>query len=226
MESISLDRIRSEKITDFFIIHNSGTPLYHRAYVTSKIDDALLSGFLTAVLQLSEEISNRKIQVMDMEDTKFLYDSHSNLVYVLTINKDVDSAFGKEMLKRIINRVDNILETRGIDLETYDPSSVAKLKALDLDSQLDQLLNQSIKEYYFTSPTKILDGIEEFLSGIFGSLGKQFLDQGMDKISKSRNDFSKEHLKELITSVEDAMSKGVSKNQVSMIVSKLKETFS
>ncbi|MFX0102205.1 MAG: hypothetical protein ACFFCS_21750 [Candidatus Hodarchaeota archaeon] len=216
--------LRSQ-ITDFFIIHDSGNPLYHRAYVTSKVDDALLSGFLTAVLQLSEEISTRKIQVMDMQDTKFLYDSHSSLVYVLSLMKDADPAFGKEMLKRIISTVDDLLERRGIDLGVYDPANVEKLKTLDLDAQLDNLLNESIKEYYFTSPKKVLDSIQSFLEGIFGTLGKDFLDKGLSNIYKERKDFKMDYLKDLISSVEGVMSKSVNKSQASMIVKKLRDTF-
>ena len=73
-DQLNIEKIRADKIRDFYIIHRDGISIFHRAYVKSKVDSVLLSGFLTAIFNLSEELSLDKIHVMDMKDFKFIYE--------------------------------------------------------------------------------------------------------------------------------------------------------
>jgi hypothetical protein len=217
--------LRAEKIKDIYIIHGTGTPIYHRAYVTSKVDDNLLSGFLTAIFALSEEISTNRIQVMDMQDTKFMYEQTSPYIFILNVQKDINIQFGKEILTKTIEAFKNDIAPLSLDIKSDTNLLGEHLDCSGFDGKLDRIVNEEILEHYFNDPSQILDEIEQFLMGLFGSLGTDILNASAKEVCKMKSQFKKEHLGDLIESIEVAISRRTGKDQAKMITKQIKDTF-
>lgn len=225
MDSFSIESLRADKIKDIYIIHGTGTLIYHRAYVTSKVDDNLLSGFLTAIFALSEEISTNRIQIMDMQDTKFMYEQRSPYIFILNVQKDINLQFGKDILTKTVDAFKQDIEPLSLDIKSETNLLGEHLDTIGFDGKLDRIVNEEILEHYFNDPSKILDEIEEFLVGLFGSLGTDILNASTEEVCKKRNLFKKEHLNDLIESIEIAISRRTGKDQAKMITKQIKDTF-
>ncbi|MFX0099322.1 MAG: hypothetical protein ACFFCS_07040 [Candidatus Hodarchaeota archaeon] len=226
METFSIDTIRAEKINDIYVIHDTGTPIYHRAYITSKVDDNLLSGFLTAIFTLSEEISTNRIQVMDMGETKFMYEQQSPYIFIINVSKkDVDEQFGKAILTEIIASFKGIINTCSLEVKSDTNLLGDHLESINFDDKLDNIVNDEILKHYLNDPKKILDKIAELLVGLFGSLGRDILDAAIADVSKKRSLFKKEHLKDVIDVTEVGVARRTGKNQARMIIQQVRDTF-
>ncbi len=213
----NLDRIRIEKIKDFFILHETGYSLYHRAYVASKIDDDLISGFLSAIFTLSKELSIDRIHVMDMQESKFIYEARSPFIFILNVAKDVDPYFGKTILTQIINFFDVTFNnlSKNVNLDNHFLNK--KLETINFNSKLDYFINKALLEHYFESPDKILAAIESYLISLFGTYGEEIINSSIMKVCKVKEKFKKENLEALISAVGEFLVRKVDANQAKLI---------
>ncbi len=226
MSNFSIEKIRSEKIRDFYLIHRDGYTLAHRAYVRSKMDDSLLSGFLTAIFAISKELSLDKIQVMDMEDVKFIYENKSPFILILNVNKGVTLEFGKKILSKTMKYFEEFYNGLSEDIK-LDLNDVAEeLRSIDFNSQVDKFVNNALMDEYNQTPLKIVEAIETYLVSLFGSMGKNIVEGSIVKISKLRSNFKKEYLDQLISLIDEAMRRKINPSQASMITKQLRDTFS
>lgn len=223
--NFSIEEIRSDKIRDFFIIHKSGYTLFHRAYINSKVDEQLLSGFLSAIFALSKEISNNNIQQMNMQDLKFIYDTHDPYIYVLNVVDDVDIDFGKHILSRTKKYFDSFCNNLSKE-EKSDLNNLSRLlKDSDFESKIDEEIDNALIQSYFDSPEKLLDEIESYVVSLFGSMGNTIIDSAIEKQCRKRSNFTKDDLKGLIDYIEEQFLRKVNPNQTKMIINQIKDTF-
>ncbi len=223
--NLSLERIRSEKIKEFFILNETGYSIYHRAYISSKIDDDLISGFLSAIFSLSKEFSLDRIHVMDMHETKFIYDTRPPYIFILNVAKDVDPLFGNKILTEIINFFEVTFNNLNMTSKPDAGFLAEKLKLINFSSKLDYFINESLLEHFFKTPLKILEEIESFLIGLFGSMGAEILNIVIKQVCKRKSSFKNKDLKSLISGIERQLVRKINPNQVKMIIEQIKETF-
>ena len=223
--NLSLDRIRSEKIKDFFILNETGHSVYHRAYISSKIDDDLVSGFLSAIFSISKELSIDRIHVMDMQETKFIYETRPPHIFVLNVTKDVDPLFGNTILTQIVNFFEVTFNNLNIKTKPDEWILFEKLKLIDFGSKLDYFINEALLEHYFKTPGKILEEIESFLIGLFGSVGDAIMNLVIKQVCKRKENFKSANLKSLISGIEDQLIRKINLSQAKMIIQQIKGIF-
>ncbi len=102
----------------FYVLLNSGEPLFHKDYGEKKVDESLFSGFLGAVYTFAKELGHSDIQTMEMGDAKFICEVSENLIFVVVVGKDEDEQEIKNFLgfasKNFINRFrDELKRWRG-----------------------------------------------------------------------------------------------------------------
>ncbi|MEM1885179.1 MAG: hypothetical protein QXZ24_06195, partial [Candidatus Jordarchaeales archaeon] len=77
-------------IKEFYIFQRTGSPVFHRNYGGSKVDEALLSGFLAAIFSFASEIGHGGIQSMATKDGVFVYDVAEDYIFAVAVDLDDD----------------------------------------------------------------------------------------------------------------------------------------
>ncbi|KKK40684.1 hypothetical protein LCGC14_0684060 [marine sediment metagenome] len=226
MSNFNIEKIRAEKVRDFYLIHRDGITLSHRAYIRSKMDESLLSGFLTAIFAISKELSIKEIQVMEMDDIKVIYDSVPPFLLILTVNKDISLEFGKSILSDAMKLFEGIYDGFSEEVKADLNDLIEELKILDFNSQVDKIVNRGLMDEYFRNPLSIVDEMEKYLVSLFGSMGKEIIESSMTKISKFRANFQKENVEQLVSLIEESLSRKINPSQASIITQQLRNTFS
>nr|MDO8108753.1 hypothetical protein [Candidatus Sigynarchaeota archaeon] len=76
-------------IRNFMVIGSGGLLMYSRQYGEKKIDQDLISGFLTALASFSTEVKGGKIESLVMQDIRFIYSlGEHELLFVFCCDKD------------------------------------------------------------------------------------------------------------------------------------------
>jgi len=226
LSNFNIEKIRAEKVRDFYLIHRDGITLSHRAYIRSKMDESLLSGFLTAIFAISKELSIKEIQVMEMDDIKVIYDSVPPFLLILTVNKDISLEFGKSILSDAMKLFEGIYDGFSEEVKADLNDLIEELKILDFNSQVDKIVNRGLMDEYFRNPLSIVDEMEKYLVSLFGSMGKEIIESSMTKISKFRANFQKENVEQLVSLIEESLSRKINPSQASIITQQLRNTFS
>ena len=190
------------------------------------MDDSLFSGFLTAIFAISKELSIDKIQAMDMEDVKFIYENVPPFLLILNVNKDVSVEFGKSILSRAMKYFEKIFDGLNEEVKSDLNELTEELKKINSNAQIDKFINDAILEEYFKTPLKIVDTMETYLVSLFGSMGKEIIETSILKICKIRVNFKKENLTQLLSIIEESLGKKTTPSQASMITQQLRDTFS
>ena len=139
------------------------------------MDDSLLSGFLTAIFAISKELSIKKIQVMDMDDLKFIYDNVPPYLLILNVSKDVSLEFGKSILSEAMKLFEEIYDGLSEEIKTDLNELTEELKSINFSSQIDQFVNRALMDEYYQNPHTIVDEMEKYLVSLFGSMGKEII---------------------------------------------------
>lgn len=190
------------------------------------MDDTLLSGFLTAIFAISKELSIKKIQVMDMDDLKFIYDNVPPYLLILNVNKDVSLEFGKSILSEAMKLFEEIYDGLSEEIKTDLNELTEELKLINFNAQIDQFVNRAIMDEYYQNPRKIVDEMEKYLVSLFGSMGKEIIENSISKIRKLRDNIEKESIEQLISQIEVSLGRKINPSQASIITQQLRDTFS
>lgn len=193
--------------------------------MTSKLDEDLISGFLSAIFSLSKELSIDSIRVMDMQESKFIYGTHSSFIFALNVTKNVDLLFGEIILTKIIRVFEEIFNKIGNSTKLDKHLLIDKIESINLESKLDKTINTSLIEYYFKSPSRLLEEIESYLISLFGSIGENIMNSSIKIVCKRKQNFKITHLKDLISTIGNSLKRKINETQVNQIVQQLKNTF-
>lgn len=110
-----------QKLSYLMIYQKSGLPIYSKCYtgfcMMSAKDPILLTGFLSALENFSEEISKENLDSISMGNTvmnfkKSLPTGHS-VVIGIESDKEVDS----KLVEDIFNAINHVLETKFLDTD-------------------------------------------------------------------------------------------------------------
>ncbi|MFX1294545.1 MAG: hypothetical protein ACFFD2_06805 [Promethearchaeota archaeon] len=189
------------------------------------MDDNLISGFLSAIFTLSKELSIDKIHVMEMQESKFIYEAHAPFIFILNVAKDLDPIFGQTILIQIINFFESTFSNFDNKIKIDNNLLNKELETINFSTKLDYFINNALKEYYFESPQKILEEIESFLIGLFGTVGEEIINSAIKKVCKRKNDFKIDYVAEFISAIGESLTKKMNTNQIKMILQQLKDIF-
>jgi len=91
-------------IHNVYILKTDGTALISKRYGSLEIDEALISGFITAINTFAEQIIQRQVDEIVMGDLKFIYSRSTNLDVIYAICADSETS--SEEIKEIFDQVD------------------------------------------------------------------------------------------------------------------------
>jgi len=87
-----------------YILKTDGTALISKRYGSLEVDEALISGFITAINTFAEQIIQRQVDEIVMGDLKFIYSRSTSLDVIYAICADSETS--SEEIKEIFDQVD------------------------------------------------------------------------------------------------------------------------
>lgn len=88
-------------VREIIVLQKSGIPLFNFAPAAAPKVDALVAGFLSAQAGFAEEIGEGTVQVVSFREHKFVYESRSDLLFIVVIAQDDDEHVYRVILKEI-----------------------------------------------------------------------------------------------------------------------------
>ncbi|MEM1658787.1 MAG: hypothetical protein QXK94_07130 [Candidatus Jordarchaeales archaeon] len=87
--------------------------MFHRNYGGSKVDEALLSGFLAAIFSFASEIGHGGIQSMATKDGVFVYDVAEDYIFAVAVDLDDDVEAARSFLSQAVSLFFKIYREKG-----------------------------------------------------------------------------------------------------------------
>jgi hypothetical protein len=88
-------------VKEIIVLRKGGTPLFNFSPDGAPKLDALVAGFLSAQAGFAEEIGEGHIQVVTFAENKFVYESQTDLLYIIAIGQDDDENIYRMIIKEI-----------------------------------------------------------------------------------------------------------------------------
>lgn len=95
-------------IHSVYVIRRTGECLFSRVYDKNGVDEALISGFLSALQSFINEISGDYIRTLKTGNVKFVYNLMDDLIFVFCVDLEED----EEKLRTKINLAQNVFLKR------------------------------------------------------------------------------------------------------------------
>ncbi|MHA2061930.1 MAG: hypothetical protein ACW963_06540, partial [Candidatus Sifarchaeia archaeon] len=92
-------------IHNVYILKVDGTCLIQRKYGSLEVDEALISGFITAINTFAEQIIQRQVDEIVMGDLKFIYSRSTSLDVIYAVCADSETSSYE--IKEIFDQVDD-----------------------------------------------------------------------------------------------------------------------
>ncbi len=96
-----------ESILQFTIIDNSGSIVYHKAFVDIGLDSVLLSGFSAAILAFARELGT-ELYCIQMLELNYFFKSLNPLSFVACMKPYVEPKDVNTFMKRLVNKMKNV----------------------------------------------------------------------------------------------------------------------
>ncbi|OLS12514.1 MAG: hypothetical protein RBG13Loki_3876 [Promethearchaeota archaeon CR_4] len=170
-------------IHKLFIIRRSGVPIYHRDYSTAmiKVDHNLLSSFFTAIIDFSQAVLLKDIEVLDVENIRIFFENSKDLTFILITDPGYSILLVRERLKLIgkaffqrfgaVENTDQIIEDENFNKEidsifqlkdNYSPNIIQPIQNL-FETQINKgeflagaLLSMTGTIFYSSLPPEYL----------------------------------------------------------------------
>ena len=88
-------------VKEIIVLQKSGIPLFNFAPAAAPKVDALVAGFLSAQAGFAEEIGEGTVQVVSFREHKFIYESRSDLLFIVVTAQEDDEHVYRVILKEI-----------------------------------------------------------------------------------------------------------------------------
>jgi hypothetical protein len=142
-------------IRDVYILRRSGEVLIHKAFSKRGVDDAIFSGFYSALNAFAEELGHGGIETIRMGDVSFYYQHADELLFAIAADKTHDPQAVQSILTDVKER---FLTKHGSSVSTWngDPA-VYKQFGTEIDQALAENRLPTPSESVFAIPFA-LDG--------------------------------------------------------------------
>lgn len=124
------------QIHSFFILHNSGIPIYHKNFseVLGKTDFTLLSSFFGAIMAFSSTIVNQELNILEMGNLRFFFRHHKDFIFIVITSSDSSALLLNERMDRIISSCDLNKIQSALDSNVF-------LEDEEAEKRIDEIFN-------------------------------------------------------------------------------------
>ncbi|MFX1474626.1 MAG: hypothetical protein ACFFCO_03980 [Promethearchaeota archaeon] len=88
-------------VKEILVLHKGGQPLFNFAPKGDPKLDTLMAGFISAQAGFAQEIGEEEIQVVSFAEHKFVYESWSDFLFIIVIQKTDDEHIYRVVLKEL-----------------------------------------------------------------------------------------------------------------------------
>jgi hypothetical protein len=88
-------------IRDVYVLKRTGEVLVHKAFSKRGVDEAIFSGFYSALSAFAEELGHGGIETIQMGDVSFYYEHSEDLLFALAADKAHNPKDGKIVLTEV-----------------------------------------------------------------------------------------------------------------------------
>ncbi len=118
----------------FFILTRSGTSIYHKFYVKPTkeimgVNPAMLCAFFSAMNSFSQNLFNRGLETLTIEDKQFICEDSGDIISIVLIDAKDSATFMRKKLKGIN---DYLLTNYGNVLQKFE-GNLADFKGIEED---------------------------------------------------------------------------------------------
>jgi hypothetical protein len=143
-------------IRDVYIIKATGEVLIHKAFSKRGVDDAIFSGFYSALSAFAEELGHGGIETIRMGDVSFFYQHADDLLFAIAADKTHDTQTVQSILTDVKQR---FLTKHGGSVPTWNGDPVVY-------KQFGADIEQAVAESRPTTPSESLLALPFALDGI------------------------------------------------------------
>ncbi|MHA1333942.1 MAG: ADP-ribosylation factor-like protein [Candidatus Odinarchaeia archaeon] len=112
-------------IHNVYIIRKSGECLIAKSYGSIKLDEGLISGFLSALQSFVAELSGDKIRSIKTGNVKFIYGGAEDLIFVFCVSQDEDEKNIEQKIAAVrdafLSRYKNVLKDWDGSISVFEP---------------------------------------------------------------------------------------------------------
>ncbi|MEM1658215.1 MAG: hypothetical protein QXK94_04190 [Candidatus Jordarchaeales archaeon] len=120
-------------IHNVYIMRRSGECLVSRKYGSLEADDDLVTGFLSAILNFSEQIDGERVESIIMGNKKFVYTIMNDVIFIAYADKEDSVKESLELLgQRFLEKYGDALKNWSGDKSIFE----------DFTSTMDEILGE------------------------------------------------------------------------------------
>lgn len=127
----------------FFILKKNGISIYHRNFSKKiKYNIDLVSPFFSAIFDFSQEVVSRSLEILEMDDLRFVFKVSKDYIFVLLSDKNVSLLFLKSSLNKLSKAFNNLYvepksmkELQEVDNPEFDEQLIVILSGRDIQSK-------------------------------------------------------------------------------------------
>ncbi len=181
-------------IHNVLILKSSGQNIFSWTQIAFNLDDDLLSSFTSAIFTFTQELGEKSIHVLDMENLKFLYayEQEYDLILAMGIDRDDEKQLGT--FKIVLDEIKTVfIEKYGAFLENFNGEvSVFKKFETDVD-RIVQTIQEQTMGHIIAVPFLVDNTGEEITNfqkeiALMFALFEDLREKGGGRLFKKRNE--------------------------------------
>ncbi|MFX1564081.1 MAG: hypothetical protein ACFFDP_12320, partial [Promethearchaeota archaeon] len=156
-------------IRDIIILKRSGEVLVRKGFVKQGLDEAIFSGFYSALSAFAEELGEGGIETVQMGDVSFFCHQAEDILFTIAADKDYDPQIAQKILREITQR---FMSKYGEVLSSgnSDPGTFSKF-----ERDIGQLITESTP----------ISGKESLFALPFALNGTHLKDKNLDELERN-----------------------------------------
>lgn len=154
------------------MLQKSGLPLFNFAPAAAPKVDALVAGFLSAQAGFAEEIGEGTVQVVSFREHKFVYESRSDLLFIVVIAQEDDEHVYRVILKEIAQIFVKMYE-KELEKTVVSPALFKGFREnlIEILQKYDRVPRMEARYPTAILPPELEQQMEELLQQVEGSHG-------------------------------------------------------
>jgi len=159
-------------VKEIIVLQKSGIPLFNFAPAAAPKVDALVAGFLSAQAGFAEEIGEGTVQVVSFREHKFVYESRSDLLFIVVIAQDDDEHVYRVILKEIAQIFVKMFE-KELEKTVVSPALFKGFREnlIEILQKYDRVPRMEARYPTAILPPELEQQMEELLQQVEGSHG-------------------------------------------------------
>ncbi|MHC1592028.1 MAG: hypothetical protein ACXQS8_08070 [Candidatus Helarchaeales archaeon] len=160
-------------IYDFYILEKKGTCIFHQTFSVidkKKVEADLISGFFSAMLLFSKEITDKRLEILELENVRLIFREESykdmDYIFVAFVDENESTAQIQEILEKI---ADKFFQNYGTMLENWNRNTEIfsgfekQIELIIIKADIDRfMLIEKLEEIIQIKEKSRLEGISIF----------------------------------------------------------------